>query len=96
MVDLKEAEAIAAGYLAQMEADGCPRLQVTKVLEEAFGWVFFYQSHDHLMSGKLSDALAGNAPFAVLRNSGGVEVFGTAMPLDFYVAQMNAKLESGG
>ena len=96
MIGPKEAETIAAAYLAQLEADGCPRLKITKVQKEAFGWVFFYQSEEYLLSGKLSDALAGNAPFAVLRSSGDVEIFGTAMPSDFYIAEMNAKLEGEG
>ena len=40
MIGTKEAEMVATAYLAQMEADGCPRLEITKVQEEVFGWVF--------------------------------------------------------
>lgn len=62
-------------------------LQLTRIQEEPFGWVFFYQSKSHLETGELSSMLAGNAPFIVDRKTGCVHILGTAHPADFYIKE---------
>lgn len=84
MITIKEAEATARQYLTDLQGIIGNPIQITKIQKESFGWVFFYQSKDHLKTGNISSMLAGNAPFIVCRETGAVEVLGTAYPADVY------------
>jgi len=61
-------------------------------IEKQWGWVFFYDSSDFLKSGKLEDALSGNAPYIVNRNTGEIVETGTAYDIDHYVEDYESKL----
>jgi hypothetical protein len=52
-----------------------------------FGWVFFYESREYVVSGDASRKLIGNAPI-VVTHSGKAYLTGTAMPVDAYIAEM--------
>jgi len=93
MITLKEAEIIANAHLIHMEKSGSAELKITKIKEEPFGWVFFYQSKEYLEKGNLSSMLAGNAPFVVLCASGAIKTLGTARPSDFYIEQLRKEYE---
>lgn len=60
-------------------------------LERPYGWVFFYDSRRYLETGELSRMLAGNAPVLVHKQDGHIEMLGTALPVEAYLA----KYESG-
>lgn len=62
-------------------------LVIIDVREVPVGWIFLYGSVRHQRSGALSDALAGNAPLLVDRDTGAVHVTGTARPVEDYVAE---------
>ena len=47
--------------------------------------MFFYTSKKWLKTNELCYAVAGNAPFIVLRSSGEVIVTGTAHGTDYYI-----------
>ena len=64
-------------------------------LEKEWGWVFFYDSVDHIRTGDDKDAIAGNAPFIVNRNSGELVVTGTAWPIEKYIEDYETRLLSG-
>ena len=64
-------------------------------LERPFGWVFFYQSKEYLLTGNYSAQLAGNAPLIVNRHTGQVIATGTAKPVEEYIARYEASLASG-
>lgn len=51
------------------------------------GWAFFYDSRQHQQSGSILDALAGNAPILVDRDTGQFCPTGTARPVEEYVAE---------
>lgn len=51
------------------------------------GWVFFYDSRRHQESGNFLDALAGNAPIFIDRDTGQVSLTGTAQPVEEYIAE---------
>lgn len=61
-------------------------------LERPFGWVFFYQSRDFLLTGIERTRLAGNAPLIVNRYSGEVVSAGTAEPIEEHVASYEASI----
>ena len=54
--------------------------------EYPVGWVFFWDSRQHQESGSLLDALGGNAPVLVDRDTGQACPTGTAAPVEEYVA----------
>lgn len=87
MITIKEAEIIANRYLVELQVKIGEPVQLTKIQEEPFGWVFFYQSKDYLETGNLSSILAGNAPFIIDRKTGAVHVLGTAQPADVYIKE---------
>lgn len=85
MLTIKAAEAIAKNYLNNLQREIGTPLQLTKTQDESFGWVFFYQAKEYMETGVLSSMLAGNAPFVVNRETGQVDVLGTAHPADVYI-----------
>lgn len=85
MISERGAHDIARSKISEMESDAGVSLDVTEMREFAFGWVFFYTSKRFLESEDISDALAGNAPFVVQRETGNVHVFGTAHSFDHYL-----------
>ena len=83
-----EAAAIASEYLKTIGDEFV--LLDHQTMERDFGWVFFYDSEAHLRSGAIRDAVAGNAPFVVMRATGEVRVTDTVHPLDYYLEQYAA------
>jgi len=59
-------------------------------LEKEWGWVFFYTSEMYLKTGDPKYALAGNAPYIVIRESGDVFVTGTAQSIEYYLEAFEA------
>ena len=57
----------------------------SETIEKPWGWVFFYQSKAHLDSGDCRDALGGNAPYIVNRQTGKMVCTGTAYPIEHYI-----------
>ena len=96
MIDRQQAETIAEAYIRELVRMGSPLyvLRRQETLDEAFGWVFFYQSARYLETGAFSDQLAGNSPLVVFRDSGEVRSTGTAYPLDHYLAPIREEWAS--
>ena len=85
MIAIHEAKVIANEYLENLQKTIGEPIEITKIQEESFGWVFFYQSQDYLKTGSISSILAGNSPFIVDKRDGTVHVLGTSEPADFYI-----------
>lgn len=54
-------------------------------IEKEWGWVFFHTSKKFFETKDIKYAVAGNAPFIVLRKNGRVIVTGTAYPIEHYI-----------
>jgi len=93
MITSEEAGLIANRYLDDLQKEIGDLLLLTKIQEESFGWVFFYQAKEYMETGALSSMLAGNAPFIVNRRDGAVHVLGTVHPVDVYLKEY-AQLQS--
>lgn len=61
-------------------------------IERTWGWVFFYNSKRYLETREFRDALAGNAPYIVNRQTGDLRVTGTAHPIEHYIAEYERSL----
>jgi hypothetical protein len=94
VIDRPRAEAIATEWLRRPERRGVPELVLLPehTREEPYGWVFFYQSREHVETGTVGSMLAGNAPLLVLRDSGELRVLGTARPVDDYLADYSVSV----
>jgi len=55
-------------------------------IERPWGWVFFHTSKMWLETHDVRYAIAGNAPIIVERESGNLLDTGTAMPIEYYIA----------
>lgn len=95
MVDREQAEAIAGAYLRDLGRKGSPECVLLRqeTLDEAFGWVFFYQSREYVATGRSSAMLAGTAPLLVLRETGELRVLGTDLPVENYLVAYRASLD---
>lgn len=89
---IEQARSIALDRIKMLEAlTDCELILLDAMtIERSFGWVFFYGSKAYVESGQPSDALAGNAPFVLMRADGAVRETGTAMPLEYYLKDMQA------
>jgi hypothetical protein len=94
VVERQLAESIAAAYVRDLPRQGSPKcvLLPAQTLEEAFGWVFFYQSREYVETGRSSAKLATPAPLLILRKTGELRVLGTDLPVENYLVQYRAAL----
>lgn len=63
------------------------KLVVVRVDELDFGWLYFYDSSTHAKSGKLTDAVVGNAPLIVDKVDGKLYITGTTHSLEHYLQE---------
>jgi hypothetical protein len=85
---LDEHEVLALDFdspLPRHDARATQKLVVVRVDEHDFGWLYFYDSAAHAESGRMNDAVAGNAPLIVDKTDGKLYVTGTAHPVDYYL-----------
>lgn len=59
----------------------------SETIEKEWGWVFFYSSKKWVETNDFQYAVAGNAPYIVLRHSGKILETGTAYPIDHYITR---------
>ena len=87
MIDFKQASQKARDHLQRIESDiGIP-LQLIKMREESFGWVFFYQSKEYTEKEDFSAMLTGNTHFLIDRETKELRVLGTAYPAENYIQE---------
>jgi hypothetical protein len=81
MISRSEALSIAQAYIDRSEYTDTRRFVVTRVQERRRSWVIYYDSQKHVETGSLLDAIAGNGPLIVGKDTGQIAVAGTAAPL---------------
>ena len=72
MIDRDQATAIAEHHLTLLSREmGVDlSLDLDATVETSEGWLFFWNSTAYLAGGSISDALAGNGPLQVRRDTG--------------------------
>ncbi|CAM3193384.1 YrhB domain-containing protein [Vibrio neptunius] len=50
-----------------------------------FGWVFYYNTEKYIETGDFREALGGNAPLIVNKDTGDIVITGTAEDIGFYI-----------
>lgn len=93
MVTPEQARELAENELRQRYGESAESLAIDDraTREEAFGWVFFYETKKYLNDGDPDGRLVGNAPIVVDRD-GELHLTGTGEPLEYYLEQIRAKL----
>ena len=91
MIDEAQARRIAAEEIGEGRTTGEGVTMV--IVDEATteipeGWIFFYDSREHIETGDFSFCIAGNAPLVVCREDGRVLHTGTAEPLEIYLERL--------
>ncbi|WP_119941306.1 YrhB domain-containing protein [Neorhizobium sp. NCHU2750] len=65
----------------------------SSTIAKPYGWVFFYQATAYLQNpNDVSQALGGNAPFIIDRESGQITVLGTTLLIEEYLERFEATL----
>lgn len=87
MITKDEARAKFLKYLRERSVGKSYELSIidSQTREEAFGWVFFYNTRRFAETSDPEWGLAGNAPLIVDRETGALNVTGTAHPVDYYL-----------
>jgi hypothetical protein len=88
-----EAQRIALEYVKSQEAEAGCELELLEgsTWERDFGWVFFYDSKDHIRTGEFRYTILGNAPIVVTRADGLLHETGTAYPVERYLERFNKR-----
>jgi len=91
MIDLSQAEQVAARYLTDLECSIGLSLAIVRRQDLSYGWLFFYNSSAYLKTGEFGSQLAGNAPFIVDGLDGSLHVLGTALPTEVYLKEYESQ-----
>jgi hypothetical protein len=98
MITIDDAMALVQSEISKenlYEPDLVLEILDSETLEKEWGWVFFYDSADHIRTGDDKYAICGNAPFIVNRTSGELVATGTAWPIEKYIEDYETRLLSG-
>lgn len=87
MITFKKAKEIIYQHLRKKEFEAGEDVVLIEedIIEEDFGWVFFYNSKKGIETGHFMDLLYGNAPLIVDRENGDIHETGTAYPIETYI-----------
>jgi hypothetical protein len=87
MMDKETARRLALERIAQSWdiLDVHPVILDEETIERDFGWVFFYDSSEHIETGDFGDALAGNAPIIVNKHDGSLHLTGTYQVVEEFI-----------
>ena len=89
MIKKEEARKIALQWINKLDAK-IKLILLEHTIDTKCGWVFFYDSEEHHLTGKISSMLLGNAPILV-DFLGNVHVTGTKKPLKDYIYDLEYK-----
>ena len=83
MLTLTECRKIASDHLSVLFANA--DLFEMPVHSGEYGWVFSYQSRQYIQTNNMSDALIGNSPILVDKNSHEIHILGSGFPVEYYI-----------
>lgn len=97
MIGRDQAVLIAKKYVGAMsERSGIEIvLNVKKIMDKDYGWVFFYNSAEFYQTGDPGRSLIGNGPFIVEKDFGDIVQLSSALPLDELLKGYEDSLRNG-
>ena len=95
MLTLEQARELVLAKLKALGAEDVVLVILDdETIERGWGWVFFYDSAKHHETGDFRDALAGNAPYIVNRDTGELLCTGTARPIEQYISDYEKTIQT--
>ncbi|RDB02890.1 YrhB domain-containing protein [Runella aurantiaca] len=87
MINIEQAKELVEGELKELEKRATRRLKImeSETIEFKFGWIFFYQSEEFVVTGNEDKMVGGNAPIIVDKFNSTVHITGTRRNEDFYL-----------
>ena len=98
MITYEEAKALVQTEISKenpYEPDLKLEILDADTVEKEWGWIFYYDSADHIRTGDDIYLLAGNAPIIVNKETGELFVTGTSWPIEKYIEDYETRLLSG-
>ncbi|MDR1191335.1 MAG: YrhB family protein [Verrucomicrobiales bacterium] len=88
MLTIKEARYLVSGRLRAISPSENPFiLDDSKVIEKAFGWVFFYNSQKFMETRNDICRLAGNGPIIINKFTHDILILGTDKPANVLIEE---------
>lgn len=94
MFDYNSAEKAVTELLAKVAKQISIELMVSDVIEQDFGWVFLYDTLEHVESGNLNSSLSVSVPLIFDKSDGIIYTSEKAASLEAYVAQYRSGIRS--
>lgn len=94
MFDYNFAEKAVTELLAKVAKQISIELMVSDVIEQDFGWVFLYDTLEHVESGNLNSSLSASLPLIFDKSDGIIYTSEKAASLEAYVAQYRSGIRS--
>lgn len=92
MLDNADCRSLADQCLARIAQQcGEELVLMARPFETPATLAYTYQTSDFVATGEFTHALAGNGPILVSKVTGAVEVVGTALPVEDYIREFEAK-----
>ncbi len=85
--DYNAAEKAILDVLGKVQAELDDQFVITEVIEQDFGWVFFFNTKVYVQTGNSSSSLAENLPLIFDKSDGYVYTSETAASFDSYIEQ---------
>ncbi len=87
MINIEYAQKLVESELQDLEKRSNCRLKVMQdeTIEFQFGWIFFYQSEEFVITGNEDLMVGGNAPIIVDKFNSTIHITGTRHSEDFYL-----------
>ncbi|MGH8050759.1 MAG: YrhB domain-containing protein [Arenimonas sp.] len=87
MFDYNSAEKAVTELLAKVAQQIDIELVISDVIEQDFGWVFIYETLEHIESDNPDSSLSGSVPLIFDKSDGIIYTSEKASTLDAYLAQ---------
>jgi Immunity protein 35 len=87
MISIEEGKQLALDELHKIEKISNIELALleSKTREFEYGWVFFYQAKEFILTGNMDSLVGGNAPIIVDKYYKTVYITGTGNDISFYI-----------
>ena len=87
MITIEEGKLLALNHLHEIEKKSNVELALLEAETIAFkyGWVFFYQSKEFVLTGNMDFLVGGNAPIIVDKYNKAVYLTGTGNDISYYI-----------
>ncbi|WP_428660997.1 YrhB domain-containing protein [Runella sp.] len=87
MISIQHAQRLVENVLQELEKKSLCHLKIMEgeIIEFKYGWIFFYQSEEFVVTGNEDAMVGGNAPIIVDKFNATTHITGTRYGENFYL-----------